>query len=290
MSGSRRVFSIPPGAPFLPTLAKALLSGRLVPGFRFDGDPLALADATIYVPTRRAARALRGVFVDRLGSRSAILPVIRPLGEFDEDEAAFEADASAAIDLAPPIAAIERLLLLAPLVRAWKRRLPAHVAALFDEEIVVPASAADAIWLARDLARLMDEIETEDTDWTKLADLVTGNLAGWWQVTLDFLSIVTENWPNLLEERNRSNPAAHRNALIRLEAARLKRNPPAGPVIAAGSTGSIPATAELLAVIAGLPSGAVVLPGLDLMLDEPSFAAIAAPGVRPALLGHPQYG
>ncbi|AZN97446.1 double-strand break repair protein AddB [Mesorhizobium sp. M9A.F.Ca.ET.002.03.1.2] len=290
MSGTRRVFSIPPGAPFLPTLAEALLSGRLVPGFRFDGDPLALADATIYVPTRRAARALRGVLVDRLGSRSAILPVIRPLGEFDEDEAAFEADASAAIDLAPPIAAIERLLLLAPLVRAWKRRLPAHVAALFDEEIVVPASAADAIWLARDLARLMDEIETEGTDWTRLADLVTGNLAGWWQVTLDFLSIVTENWPNLLEEHNRSNPAAHRNALIRLEAARLKRNPPTGPVIAAGSTGSIPATAELLAVIAGLPSGAVVLPGLDLMLDEPSFQAIAAPGARPALLGHPQYG
>ncbi|MCF6121383.1 double-strand break repair protein AddB [Mesorhizobium muleiense] len=290
MSGSRRVFSIPPGAPFLPTLAEALLSGRLVSGFRFDGDPLALADATIYVPTRRAARALRGVFVDCLGGRSAILPVVRPLGEFDEDEAAFEADASAAIDLAPPIAAIERLLLLAPLVRAWKRRLPAHVAALFDEEIVVPASAADAIWLARDLARLMDEIETEGTDWIRLADLVTGNLAGWWQVTLDFLSIVTENWPNLLEERNRSNPAAHRNALIRLEAARLKRNPPTGPVIAAGSTGSIPATAELLAVIAGLPSGAVVLPGLDLMLDEPSFQAIAVPGARPALLGHPQYG
>ncbi|CCV03796.1 Double-strand break repair protein AddB [Mesorhizobium metallidurans STM 2683] len=290
MSGSRRVFSIPSGAPFLPTLAEALLSGRLVPGFRFDGEPLALADVTIYVPTRRAARALRGVFVDVLGSRSAILPVIRPLGEFDEDEAAFEAEAAAALDLAPPIAAIERLLLLAPLVRAWKRRLPAHVAALFDEEIVVPASAADAIWLARDLARLMDEIETEGTDWTRLADLVTGNLAGWWQVTLDFLGIVTDNWPDILEERNRSNPAAHRNALIRLEAARLKRNPPAGPVIAAGSTGSIPATAELLAVIAGLPGGAVVLPGLDTMLDEPSFQAIAAPGARPALLGHPQYG
>ncbi|MER9230733.1 double-strand break repair protein AddB [Mesorhizobium sp. M0622] len=293
MSGSRRVFSIPPGAPFLPTLAEALLAGRLVPGFAYDGDPLVLADLTIYVPTRRAARALRGVFVDALsrsGSRSAILPVIRPLGEFDEDEAAFEAGASAAIDLAPPIAAVERLLLLAPLVRAWKRRLPAHVAALFDEEIVIPASAADAIWLARDLARLMDEIETEGTDWARLADLVTGNLAGWWQVTLDFLTIVTENWPKLLEERHRSNPAAHRNALIRLEAARLKRNPPAGPVIAAGSTGSIPATAELLAAIAGLPNGAVVLPGLDRTLDEPSFAAITAPGVRPALLGHPQYG
>ncbi len=36
MSGPRRVLSIPPGAPFLPTLAKALIDGRLVPGFRFD--------------------------------------------------------------------------------------------------------------------------------------------------------------------------------------------------------------------------------------------------------------
>ena len=294
MSGSSRVFSVPSGAPFLPTLAEALLAGRLVPGFRFDGDPLALADVTIYVPTRRAARALRGVFVDSLRARggggSAILPVIRPLGEFDEDEAAFETEASAAIDLAPPIAATERLLLLAPLVRAWKRRLPAHVAALFAEEIVIPASTADAIWLARDLAGLMDEIETEGTDWAKLTDLVTGNLAGWWQVTLEFLGIVTDAWPKFLEERDRSNPAAHRSALIRSEAARLQRNPPAGPVIAAGSTGSIPATAELLAVIARLPGGAIVLPGLDRTLDEASFQAIAAPGARPAVLGHPQYG
>ncbi|TPJ45025.1 double-strand break repair protein AddB [Mesorhizobium sp. B2-6-5] len=293
MSGSSRVFSIPSGAPFLPTLAEALLDGRLVPGFRFEGDPLALADVTIYVPTRRAARALRGVFVDSLKARggggSAILPVIRPLGEFDEDEAAFDAEPTAAIDLTPPIAATERLLLLTPLVRAWKRRLPAHVAALFAEEIVVPASTADAIWLARDLAGLMDEIETEGTDWAKLAGLVSGNLAGWWQVTLEFLGIVTDAWPRFLEENDRSNPAAHRSALIRAEAARLRRNP-AGPVIAAGSTGSIPATAELLATIAGLSGGAIVLPGLDRMLDEASFQALVAPGARPAVLGHPQYG
>jgi ATP-dependent helicase/nuclease subunit B len=295
MSGrdARHVFSVSPGVPFLPTLAQALLSGKLVPDFRFDGDPLTLATVTIYVPTRRAARALRGVFADALGGGSAILPTIRPLGEFDEDEAAFDADtpeSPAALDLAPPIAAAERLLLLSPLVRAWKRRLPAHVAALFDEEVIVPASTADSLWLARDLCALMDEIETEGSDWAKLAGLVSGNLAGWWQVTLDFLKIVTEAWPALLTERGLSNPAAHRNALIRLEAARLTRNPPSGPVIAAGSTGSIPATAELLSAIASLPQGAVVLPGLDRTLDNASFAAITAPGAAPALLGHPQYG
>ncbi|HWK63924.1 MAG TPA: double-strand break repair protein AddB [Rhizobiaceae bacterium] len=291
MTGSSpRVFSIPPGVRFLPTLAEALLSGEIVPGFRPGDDPLELADATIYVPTRRAARALRSAFVDHAGGRAAILPVIRALGEVDEEEAAFDEADATDLDLPPPIDPIERLLLIAPLVRAWKSRLPAHVAALFSEEVVIPASSADAVWLARDLAALMDEIETEGSDWTKLAELVTGNLAGWWQVTLDFLQIVTGAWPKLLEERGRSNLAAHRTAKIRAEARRLARNPPRGPVVAAGSTGSIPATAELLSVISRLERGAVVLPGLDRAMDARSWAAISKSTPPPSVLGHPQYG
>ena len=53
-----RVLSIPAGAPFLPTLADAVLAGTLVPEFAWDGEPLTLADTTIFVPTRRAAREL----------------------------------------------------------------------------------------------------------------------------------------------------------------------------------------------------------------------------------------
>ncbi|MEQ1940973.1 double-strand break repair protein AddB [Mesorhizobium sp. VNQ89] len=285
-----RVLTIAPGAAFLPTLADALLDGHLVPGFRGDADPLALAGATIYVPTRRAARALRAIFVERSTAGSAILPTVRPLGEFDEDEAGFREEGVAALDLAPPIGTVERLLHLAPLVRAWKSRLPAEVAARFDEQVTVPASAADAIWLARDLTALMDEIETEGSDWTRLAGLAPDALSGWWQVTLDFLSIVTTHWPDFLAERGWSNPAAHRSALIRLEAERLRTNPPQGPVIAAGSTGSIPATAELLATIARLDNGAVVLPGLDRDMDEAAWSVLTGVDPKPAILGHPQYG
>lgn len=285
-----RVLTIPSGVRFLPTLAESLLSGKIVPGFELGADPLKLADAIIYVPTRRAARALRSAFVDCAGGRPAILPVIRALGEVDDEEAAFDEAHADDLDLPPPIAPIERLLLLAPLVRAWKSRLPAHVAALFSEEVVVPASSADAIWLARDLSALMDEIETEGSDWSKLSDLVSGNLANWWQVTLDFLAIVTAVWPKLLEERGRSNPAAQRSARIRAEARRLARNPPKGPVIAAGSTGSIPATAELLSVISRLEHGAVVLPGLDRAMDARSWDVIRHAAPRPSVLGHPQYG
>ena len=134
-----RLFTIAPGAPFLPTLAEALVSGRLVPGFD-GGDPLALAGATIYLPTRRAARELRSVFVGLSGGNSAILPTIRALGEFDEDGAILDGDFSSSLDLEPPITPLDRLLLLADLVRAWKRRLvhvdkdqrqrPAHVATI----------------------------------------------------------------------------------------------------------------------------------------------------------------
>src|SRR5262245_6429457 len=287
---SRKVFSIPAGVPFLPVLAQALLTGNLVHGFLLDGDPLALASATIFVPTRRAARELRSVFADLAEGRSAILPTIRALGEFDEDELFFESGDPAALDIAPPIASLDRLLLLAPLVRAWKTRLPSHVAALFDEDVIVPASASDAIWLARDLAALMDEIETEGSDWSKLGTLVSGELANWWQVTLDFLEIVTSTWPKLLAERDRSNPATHRNAMILAEAARLARTPPAGPGIGAGCTGSVPATAELLSVISQLPNGAVVLPGLDMGLDEDAWSVIANAAPEPTVLGHPQFG
>jgi ATP-dependent helicase/nuclease subunit B len=234
------VLSIPAGVPFLETLADAVLDGRLVEGVATRDDPLALAATTIYVPTRRAARALRSAFVDRLGGVSAILPTIRPLGEFEEDAGLFDGSEADELSLAPPIEPLDRILLMAPLVQAWKRRLPAHVAALFGEEVVVPASLSDALWLSRDLAGLMDEIETGGADWARLAGLVPEDLANWWQVTLEFLDIVTRAWPALLVERDRSNPAAHRNAMILAEAARLARTPPTGPMIAAGSTGSIP--------------------------------------------------
>src|SRR5439155_18178586 len=116
----------------------------------------------------------------------------------------------------------------------------------------------------------------------------------YWQLTLQFLQIARQAWPAILAERGAIEPAARRDLLIAAEARRLAFQSD-GPVIAAGSTGSMPATAELLAAIARAPHGAVVLPGLDTDLDAPSWELIAgqreAGGgefVSPAT-GHPQY-
>ncbi|PHP68956.1 double-strand break repair protein AddB [Zhengella mangrovi] len=284
-----RVFTIEPGASFLTALADALTDGRLIPGFPADNGPMALADATIYVPTRRSARRLRAIFTERTTTGTAILPAIRPLGEFDEDAPFFQDGTPALPDLDPPVGAMERLLALAPLVQAWKGNVTAEIGRLLDEEVTLPNSFADALWLARDLTALMDEIETEGAGWDKLGLLADGDLAHWWQVTVKFLEIVTASWPAHLASIRRSNPAAHRNALIEAEAERLRCQAPRGPVIAAGSTGSIPATARLLGVIARLDQGAVILPGLDTGLDEESWSLIGNPQAAPSVFGHPQY-
>src|SRR5262249_41454988 len=84
-----RVFNIPASAPFLPTLIRALLAGRLVEGFAPSRDPLRLASAPLYLPTRRACRLARDLSLDVTRQSAAILPRIVPLGDLDEDEIAF---------------------------------------------------------------------------------------------------------------------------------------------------------------------------------------------------------
>ncbi|MBO0903916.1 double-strand break repair protein AddB [Jiella sonneratiae] len=290
------VLSIPPGLPFLKTLAEALLDGRIVDGFRDDGDPLQLAAATIYVPSRRAARSLAAAFADTLaerrGTRSAILPRIRPIGEGDEAGifaagAAGDAAAGAAL---PAMPELERRLDLARLARAW-RHLADRVA---GEELPGAApervtAAAEALWLAGDLGALLDEIETEGTSFDKLAGLAPDALAAWWQTTLSFLGIVTEHWPKVLGERGVTSEAAAKNVWLRSETARLLAGAGGGPVVVAGSTATAPATLDLMHAVAFLPNGALVLPGLDRHIGSEGFAAIDREASI-ASPGHPQYG
>ena len=264
------VFTIPPGAPFLDTLVAALLDGRLIAGFRAD-DPFALADVTLYLPTRRAARAIRERFLARLG-RPLLLPQIRTLGDIDEDEAEL-LDLDAA-ELPPAVPAMERQLVLTRLVLAWSGALARAAAELPDEELVVPASPADAARLAASLGSLMDQV---GTDAGGLARAVQG-MPGRPRALLGHHAGIPEDRHRVLAGASRrarpdrsgraprpADPRARRSGLL---AARL-----AGPVIAAGSTGSVPATAALLAAIARLPNGAVVLPGLDQGLDAEAWDA-----------------
>jgi ATP-dependent helicase/nuclease subunit B len=284
-----RVFTIPPSAPFLPTLIKALAGGRL--GFKIADDPLALARVTLYLPTRRACRLARDAFLETLNVEAAILPRIVAIGDIDEDEIVFAEAASGAIaedalTLPPALGGLERRLLLTELVSKWATAPEVRGA---EGVALVAQTPGAACALADDLARLMDDMTTRGVSWDKLDGLVPDALDPYWQLTLRFLRIARESWPAVLGERGCIEPAARRDALIRAEAARLARSD--APVVVAGSTGSIPATAQLIATVAHLPHGAVVLPGLDTGLDEAAWRTIGGDdraGV-PAVPGHPQF-
>jgi ATP-dependent helicase/nuclease subunit B len=256
------VFSIRPSAHFARELARGLIA-------RAGDDPLALSSAVIYLPTRRAARGFGDAFAAVMGG-AALLPQFRPLGDSDEEELLFDA-ASEGLELVPAIAPLRRQLLLARLVRQWDRAGRGGT-----------LSFAQSAALADSLAKVMDEVETQGCSLEKLKDLAPEHLAEHWEGVTRFLDVIRKQWPKILAEENALNPAARRARAMRDLAKRLEAAPPQGLVIAAGSTGSIPATAELLAVIARLPRGAVVLPGLDKELDAQSWAELDP--------GHPQFG
>lgn len=264
---ARSVYTIPPQRDFVTALARGLFD-------RFGGAPESLAPVLVLLPTRRACRTLREAFLRLSGGAPLLLPRMRPIGDVDEDDLALSAgddlppDDGSLFETPPAIPELKRQLLLARLILERER----------------DASAEQAVLLAQALARLLDQAQTERLSFDRLAELAPADLSAHWQQTLEFLKIVTAHWPAVLAENGAMDPAARRNLLLERLERRWAQAAPGHPVIAAGSTGSIPATADLLATVAALPDGQVVLPGLDRHLDEESWSAVEADE------GHPQFG
>ncbi len=296
-----RVFTIPSGAPFLPTLSRALLEGALIDGFPGAGGPMALADATIYVPTQRAGQALAKTLLAAIGGRSLLLPRIAPLGAFEPDETATifdpEGEELPRAAVPPAVGALTRRHALATLTRAWGKALHGAIRQaapdgqlIFDpaEPALVAATPAQAYALAGDLGALIDDMIIEGAPWTRLETLAPDLYDPYWRITLDFLKIAFARWPDWLAERGLIDRAKRAALLIEDEIKALEGSR-RGPTIIAGSTGANRATARLIAAIARAPRGAVVLPGLDLNLDDRTWAMIgASEDASLGLAGHPQ--
>lgn len=261
-----RIFSIDPQLPFLDELAKAVIAAT-------SSDHLAaLADVEIFLPTRRAVRALGECFLACAGVGGAIvLPKIRAIGDVDEDEASlFKGATVDELDLPPAVSEIDRRITLARFVVAKEQASSER------------AHWASALAAADEIALLLDSFYTEEIDPAVLSSIAPDDLADHWAQSLNFLKIVTHSWPAYLKETNRMDPAARRARLISRLAEGYRANPPDHPVIIAGTTGSAPAVARLIDVIACLPKGCVALPGVDLAMDEATWRAVDDP--------HPQSG
>ena len=287
-----RLFTIPAAAPFLPTLAQALLGGRLIPGFP-GADPFALADAVVYLPTQRAARAFATALVHASGRKSLALPRIVPLGAFAAEEGEFAEFDTSALDERPPVGDLQRRMTLARLVAAWGAQLKGAIRRVDaqgrletdpSEPPLVAATPAQALTLAGDLATLIDDMRIEGVSFGALSGIVADDFDPYWRITLDFLKIAFEAWPAWLAETGLADRAERTEIAVEREIAGLAAR---GPTIVAGSTGTNKATARLIGAVARAANGAVVLADLDTSLDEAAWRMIAQ-GPDPTAPTHPQ--
>lgn len=257
----KNIFYIPAGMAFSHSLADQILKEA-------SQAPETLPRTLIFMPTRRACRILQESFTELSKDKPILLPRIQPIGDLDEEDLSFTLTHNFryADSLPAAMPGLQRQMILAHILQA-KDPL---------------SSPEQSLSLAQALGRLMDQIYTENLSLKNIEKLVPSIFAEHWQITIDFLKILSEHWPKILKEKNQIDESDHRNLSILTLAQAWEKNPPDFPVIAAGSTGSIPATAILLSVIANLPKGKVVLPGFDPDLDEKSWNTLDET--------HPQYG
>lgn len=273
--------------------ADALVAG-LVPRYREEG--FGLARLTLLVPSSRAARTLSEAFIRHAGERGEgglLMPRMIAVGDLDLDEKLGAAlDPLGASDISPACDPVRRWLTLDRLIA--EERASEGMDAL-------PGRAR--LNLAREMARTMDRLLVEEKTFEDLLsepvrDSVAG-LASHWERSIRLFSLVNIRWQMELNKRGEVDAATRRNLLFERAAKRWKESPPPHPIVATGVTSASPALARLLKVVAELPDGAVVLPDLDLAMDDAAWdelglaGASAEPG-GPVFgtgdaLSHPQY-
>ncbi|MEG3180276.1 double-strand break repair protein AddB [Sphingomonas sp. LT1P40] len=268
------LYTIPPHRAFADALAQGLIR-------RFGGDPMRLARGIVLVPTNRAKRAITDAFV-RASGGGLLLPRLVAIGDPELDEAAgpFLDPADDDVAIAPAVNPLQRRLILARLVQAG------------DPGV----DAAEAVRLAGELGRTLDQLLVEEVDPRRMREIEVGELSAHWQRSLDLFEIALSKWPQELEKLGRIDLAARRNALLDRVSMRWRDEPPDRFVCAAGITTAAPAIARLLRVVAGLPGGMVVFPGIDLAMGSDEWDLLGPFKPDPAtgrrkrsLETHPQY-
>ncbi len=247
---SPSVYTIPPHRSF----ADALVAGLMA---REGRDRMALAHGVILLPTNRAVRAMQDAFVRR-AEGGLLLPRLVAIGDPELDERLGALLDPLDADPAPPaVEPLQRQLILARLI-----------------EETGGAKGVEAMRLAGELARTLDQLHIEDIRPERLGEVDVGALTAHWQRSLIILQLILIRWPDELRRLGRIDLTARRNLLLARIAGRWRETPPDGFVVAAGISTTAPVIARLLRAIADLPNGRVVFDALDLTMPDAHWDAI----------------
>jgi ATP-dependent helicase/nuclease subunit B len=265
--------------------ADALVAG-LLPRYA-EGD-LGLARLTLLLPSARSVRTVTEAFI-RISGDGLLMPRMVAVGDLDLDETLGP--------LLDPLGAGAEIPPAADMTLRWLK-----LAQIIREVRGDKAPRGNALLgLAFEMGRAMDRLLVEDIGPEELVDQkvvdLLGDLSGHWLENLKLFVAVQDRWLAQLVATGEVDPADRRNRLFRHARKRWRENPPATPIVAAGVTAAAPALARLLRTIAELSNGAVVLPDLDLSLDDAAWDELGRAGAksdetpfaRDDAITHPQF-
>ncbi len=249
----------------------------------YGAQPDVFASAVLIVPSRRACRTIREAFMAVQGSDAPLLlPRILSIGDVEDNidmllasllKGGNEERLAAWLTSEKPLSRTKRTIMLAKMI---------HDAVdgqerFFDGKINV----SQAVHLAESLGDLLDDFYRDRVDVEVLRTIAGEEYAEHWQHSLEFLELIITRWPEWLAEHNALDEVERRNRAYDFLVSSWQSQPADYPVIMAGSTGSVKSAGALMAAIAKLPKGAVILPACDLEMDERIWGDVD--------VTHPQY-
>jgi ATP-dependent helicase/nuclease subunit B len=257
---------------------------------RVGDDALALSETLIFLPNNRAIKSITEAFVRR-ASPGLLLPRLVAVGDLALDEVLGPLidPLNNANVIDPVIAPMQRLLLLTKIITSHRQAVG---------DIVTPG---EALRLAHYLGTVIDELEIEEIGFDQLRAIeevssFTPDLAAHWQSSYGQLLAMVPEYHDALHRLNCIGPATRRNLLLDQLVQRLRKEPPGALVVAAGISTSAPAIARLMKQIALLPKSMVVLPSIDLDMDDELWNELGPHDLvegeirpRPAHESHPQF-
>ncbi len=248
-----RVFGTYSGQAFPETLLEGLTT-------RLQGAaPEQWARVEVYVNTQRMQRRLAELFLQGPARLMPKFHLVTDLAHYP-----------LLSDLPMPVPTLKRRLEIAQLVRKLIQRV----------EGLAPASAV--FDLANSLADLMDEMQGEGIAPDVIEGLDISDFSGHWERALQFITIVQRYF----EGGEAPDKEARQRASVLALTQRWQESPPDHPILVAGSTGSRGTTFHLMKAVAGLPQGAVILPGFDFDMPPRVWAQLSDPKTSE---DHPQY-
>lgn len=269
------LYNVPYSASFMDVLAQRFLN-------EYKDKPLDLGGVLFLVPNRRSAQNLKEAFLRANNLTPFLLPKIVPLYEADEDEIFFE---NGAVDADLPIAVSneERLFWFAKKIRDQKF-------AYGIKEMSYAQSLSLATYLGKLIDNTANQIEdpiNQNLSFEKLENIVPDEYSEHWQINLEFLKIVTADWPNELKKRNLIDACLKRNILLQKQAAVWQKNRNIR-IVAAGIGMPFDALKGVIKTLGEMENAEIYFYGLDKDMPHSLWENLDKNNILSKT--HPQYG